>query len=157
MPWDGDPATFEPLTVLPASLLNTEVRDRMVTLRAGGFALVDQVAGDLMTALNATQWVRLTRAELLEDHETRIAALEEGGTGVTVTRVDINVSIDGAEFADVAIAPALANHLQAVPLPQIGRPDVLTVEIINNETLRITNLSEFTMTPNGTVYIVEYA
>lgn len=93
MPWDGDPMTFEPNTVLFASDLNTELRDRAVTLRAGGFALVGQVAGDLMTAVNETQWQRLTREELLSDLDARVTALEAGGSQMVRHAFQVNDTI----------------------------------------------------------------
>lgn len=59
MPWSGTPKTFVAGAVLPASDLNTELRDRMLTLRAGGIALTGQQPFDFLYALDDDQFARL--------------------------------------------------------------------------------------------------
>lgn len=52
------PRTWVALEYLTASIFNTHVRDQLNELRAGGFALASQAAGDYMIATSATQWGR---------------------------------------------------------------------------------------------------
>lgn len=112
MPWTGNPATWIANSLLTASQLNLELRDRMVVLRAGGFALASQVTDDVMTALSATQWGRITRAELLEGvalDSYQFSATFTGGGGaedvdVDVTSVGLSAITKGVVIPQTAIS-----------------------------------------------------
>jgi hypothetical protein len=58
MPW-STPKTFVAGAVLPASDLNTHLRDQLLVLRGGGIAISSQAANDFIYALDDDQFARL--------------------------------------------------------------------------------------------------
>jgi hypothetical protein len=63
MPW-STPKTWVAGVVLPASDLNTHLRDQLLVLRGGGLAITDQEADDFITAISTTQLSRKSTAEM---------------------------------------------------------------------------------------------
>ena len=63
MAWTN-PKTFIAGAVVAASELNTQLRDNLRLLRAGGIAVTSQETGDFLRASSATQYARFSAEEL---------------------------------------------------------------------------------------------
>lgn len=107
MPWTGNPATWIANSLLTASQLNLELRDRMVVLRAGGFALSGQAAGNYMKATSATQWE--VTGGMMTSHQFTATFAAVGGAQ------DIDVDITSVGLTGITKGAVI---LQSAPLSE---------------------------------------
>lgn len=131
---DWPPASAIPGSIYQASFYNTETRDRFSDVYAGEISLTGQTAGDLMTALNDTQWVRITREELIA---------ELGGGGVQVVmQLDEEVAYEIEGDYDIALPVSLSDYTKAVFINQFAGGSGFgalhaSFRFVDNDTLRV--------------------